>query len=69
MDYQRNLRSIKDCDHIHNKFVKEKNEEKKKDLFQTYKTKRNLIKILIRQSKRDYYLNYFEEYKSDIKKT
>ena len=63
------LKSIKHRDQIHRNFLKEKDDEKKKALFKCYKTKRNMIKILIRQSKRDYYANFFEENKSDTKKT
>ena len=63
------LKSIKDRDRTHKSYLKENNGDKKKEIYQLYKTKRNLIKILIRQSKRDYYVQFFEENKSDIKKT
>ena len=62
------LKSIKDRDYTHRSFLKEKDEEKREEIYQTYKTKRNLIKILIRQSKRDYYVQFFEENRSDTKK-
>ncbi len=63
------LKSIKDRYQTHHLFVKEKDQIKKNVLFQSYKIKRNMIKSLIKKSKRDYYMNYFEEHKSNIKKT
>ena len=63
------LKSIKDRDFTHKTFLKEKDIKQKEDIFNNYKIKRNLIKILIRQSKRDYYIAFFEEHKSDTKKT
>ena len=54
------LKSIKDLDIIHRTFLKEKDDEKNKNLFKSYKIKRNMIKVLIRQSKRDYFANVFE---------
>ena len=63
------LKSIKDRDRTHRNYLREKDDDKKKEIYQLYKTKRNLIKILIRQSKREYYVQFFEENRSDIKKT
>ena len=63
------LKSIKDRNCTHRHFIKEKDKEKKKEIFKSYKSKRNLIKILIRQSKRNYYITFFEEHKADMKKT
>ena len=54
---------------MHRTFLKENDDEKKETLFKSYKIKRNMIKVLIRQSKRDYYAIFFEENKSDTKKT
>ena len=48
------LKSIKDRDHTRRSYLKETNEDKRKEIYQAYKTKRNLIQIPIRQSKRDY---------------
>ena len=53
------LKSIQSRDQIHKLFLKEKDEDKKKELFQAYKIRRNMIKILIRQSKREYYILFF----------
>ena len=47
------LKSIKDRDHTNRNYLKGNNEDKRKEIYQAYKGKRNLIKILIRQSKRD----------------
>ncbi len=58
------LKSIRDRDQIHRNYMKEKDEQTKQNLFQSYKTKRNLIKIILRQSKRDYYVQFFEENRS-----
>ena len=63
------LKSISDRDRTHRQFLKEKDNEKKSELHQSYKIKRNLIKTLIRQSKRDYYVHFFEENRSDTKNT
>ncbi len=63
------LVSIRDRNEIHRQFLKEKDQDRKTELFQSYKLKRNLIKTLIRESKRGYYVHYFEENKSNSKKT
>ena len=63
------LKSISDRDRTHKQFLKEKDNEKKSQLFQSYKIKRNMIKTLIRQSRRDYYIHLFDENRSDTKKT
>ena len=63
------LKSMHDRDLTHSNFVKENDPEAKGELFKMYKRKRNLVKILIRRSKQDYYVAYFEENKSNIKKT
>ncbi len=39
------------------------------DLFVIYKAKRNLITSLIKKSKSDYYVAFFNENKTDSKKT
>ena len=63
------LKSIKERDRLHKLYTKEIDETKKRELYIIYKTKRNLITSLIRKSKSDYYVAYFEENKSDSKKT
>ena len=63
------LKSMHNRDQTHSLFVKENDPETKDELFKIYKRKRNLVKILIRRSKKAYYAAYFEENKSDVKKT
>ncbi len=63
------LKSIKDRDKNHHDYIKELDPTAKENLFQSYKIKRNLIETLIRQSKRDYYISFFEQNKSNVKKT
>ncbi len=63
------LNSIKSRDHALSEYLKEKNLSLKASKFKTYKTKRNLLTTLIRQSKKDYYCNYFLENQSNLKKT
>ena len=63
------LKSMKSRDQLYKDFTKEKNESKKAELFSLYKRKRNLIISLIRSSKKDYFASYFEEHKSNIRKT
>ena len=63
------LKSIKERDRIHKLYAKELDEIKKIELHNIYKSKRNLITSLIRKSKSDYYVAYFEENKTDSKKT
>ena len=62
------LKSISGRDALHNKFLKEKNSEKKAALFSLYKIKRNIIVTLIRSSKKKFFQNYFQEYQSNAKK-
>ena len=63
------LKSINERDSIYKKIAKEKDPVVKEELSKSYKTKRNLIKILTRKAKRDYYTTFFEENRTDIKKT
>ena len=51
------------------RFIKEKDVLKKAELFTQYKKKRNMIISLIRRSKKDYYAAFFEDHKSNVKKT
>ena len=61
--------SMKKRDHLYKSFLLEKNINKKNDLHIRYKKYRNMIISLIRKSKRKYYIDFFTEHNSDIKKT
>ena len=63
------LNSIYDRDKKYKEFVKENDVTKKKEIYDFYKTKRNMTLALIWKSKADYYAKILEENKSDIKKT
>ena len=63
------LISMADRDKTYRLFLKEKNLINKNELFSLYKRKRNMVISLIRRSKKDYYNKYFEENKSNVKKT
>ena len=63
------LISMDDRDKTYKLFLKENDEFKRTELFSLYKRKRNLIVSLIRHSKKDYYASFFEEHKSNVKKT
>ena len=56
-------------DRVHKEYTKEKESQRKEELFLLFKIKRNLIISLIRKSKCDYYTSYFEENRTDSKKT
>ena len=63
------LKSMGDRDKIYKKLVKEKDITVRAELLNIYKIKRNLVKMLTRKAKRDYYISFFEENRTDIKKT
>ena len=63
------LISIKNRDKIHKEYLKCKETNRKDQIYKIYKRKRNLITTLLRQSKGDYYQSFFEEHKSNVKKT
>ena len=63
------LISMKGRDKKYKEFVKEKDPIVKNKLHIQYKKMRNLIISLIRSSKKDYYAYYFEQHKSNVKKT
>ena len=63
------LISMSNRDKTYNLFIKEKDTNKKTELFTLYKKKRNMIISLLRRSKKDYYSAFFEEHKSNVKKT
>merc|ERR1711881_831641 len=56
-------------DTIYKDFVKETDPNKKTRLDSLYKYYRNRIVTLLRQSKKKYYSDYFEEHKQNMKKT
>ena len=63
------LTSIKDRDTLYKAFAKATDPTNKSELFLRYKQKRNLIVTLLRESKKQYFADFFEEHKSDVKKT
>ena len=63
------LTSMAKWDTIYKDFVKEKDPNKKTRLDSLYKHYRNRIVTLLRQSKKKYYSDYFEEHKQNMKKT
>ena len=63
------LKSIHDRDKLHKRYLKETNKDRKAALFHKFKTKRNIITLLLRRSKADYYANYFAKNKTNIKET
>ena len=63
------LNSIKSRDQCYKNFLKETDPILKKSIYESYKLKRNLLITLLRQSKKDYYINYFLENQSNLKKT
>ena len=50
-------------------FLKEKGQQKKTQLHNDYKNQRNLVVSMIRTSKVSYYQKYFQECKSNVRKT
>ena len=63
------LKSIQNRDKLHKKFLKEKCLVRKSLLFNEFKKKRNMIIILLKKSRENYYAEYFLENKSNIKET
>ena len=63
------LISMKNRDKTYKEFIKEKDPALRNTLHTRYKRMRNLIISLIRNSKKDYYSFYFEQHKSNVKKT
>ena len=49
--------------------LRKKTKLRKKEIYEFYKSKRNITLSLIRKSKADYYAIFFEENKSETKKT
>ena len=63
------LISMKSRDKTYKEFIKEKDPSLRNTLHTRYKRIRNLIISLIRSSKKDHYAFYFEQHKSNVKKT
>ena len=63
------LRKMKERDKFYNKYTKEIDPNTKNIIFQVYKKKRNEVVNIIRHSKNEYYANFFELNKCDMKKT
>ena len=63
------LKSIKIRDKIYKKFLAAKDPLNKQKLFRDFKIKRNIITTLIRDSKSQYYKNYFDENSKNAKKS
>ena len=61
------LKSIKTRDMLHKKYTKEKDAEKRSYLHAKYKAFRNKTLTLIRQSKNNYYMSFFETNQTNIK--
>ena len=62
------LRSIQIRDLLHKQFLKEKDPNKKNNLFNKYKRRRNIITYLIRIAKDTYHKSLFDENINDMKK-
>ena len=62
------LRSIQTRDLLHKQYLKEQNTNKKKNLFNNYKRRRNIITYLIRLAKESYHKSLFEQNINDMKK-
>ena len=63
------LKSMRSRDKLYKDFVKERDITKKNNLHTAYKILRNQIITLIRRSRNSYYASYFEEHKTNAKKT
>ena len=51
---------------IHSKFLKAKDQTRKEALNQEYKTYKNLLTIITKKSKENYYKQYFKDNKNKI---
>ena len=63
------LKSIRSKNKIHKKFLSETTAPRKELLHQKFKTKRNILVNVIRESQKLYYKGYFEQNRTNIKKT
>ena len=62
------LRSISKRDYFYRKFLKASDASAKAQFFDSYKSYRNLIVTLIRQSKVNHYTSYFDHHSNNIQK-
>jgi len=60
-------KSIENKNSLYKKFLKAKSATKKQQLNQYFKKKRNLVLKIIRQSKTNYYREYFDDHKQNLK--
>ena len=63
------LQHMYERDELHKHFTKEKDETRRNYIFKFYKIKRNNIITELRKNKKDYYVVFFKENKSNIKET
>ena len=63
------LASMKKRDSFLNKSIKSKSDEQKKHFYSEYKLYRNMIVKLCRKSKKDHYVNFFNDNVNNIKNT
>jgi len=62
------LASMRSRDMLYSEFLREKDSVIKQSKYDLYKTKRNMVTLLIRVSKKDYYTKYFTENNNNLKK-
>ena len=63
------LRSISNKNALYKRFMKEKNQVKKEVLSSNFKTYKNWLTKIMRASKTNYYVNFFETNKTNLRKT
>ena len=63
------LASMHSRDMLYSDFLREKDSVIKQSKYDLYKTKRNMVTLLIRVSKKDHYTKYFTENNTNLKKT
>ena len=62
------LNSISRKNKLYNKYSKIKDQLRKQQVFEEYKSLRNIINELLRKSKKSYYESFFAEHNKNIKK-
>ena len=63
------LKIMRERDNFHKQYVKENDLLRKCIIFRIYKSKRNIVIKNIRESKNNYYSNFFQQNKNNSKKT
>ena len=63
------LEIMNERDNFHKQYIKENDPIRKSIIFRIYKSKRNTVVKMIRQSRNNYYSEYFERNKNNSKKT